>query len=104
MAFKGSPQKAAEAAISAIGLGFDISNDIQLGYRKEEASCLIDLASNDTHNVILPGGISVLKVPKSIKVDKGERVHYTSDVLSFQQVNMLSHAPYTKPIFCYNRC
>lgn len=86
MAFKGSPYKAAEAAISAIGLGFDISNDIQLGYRKEEASCLIELAYGDTHNVVLPGGITVPKVSKSIKVDKGERVHYTSDILNFQQV------------------
>ncbi|KMZ70887.1 MACPF domain-containing protein [Zostera marina] len=87
MAFKGSPYKAAEAAISAIGLGFDISNDIQLGYRKEEASCLIELAYGDTHNVVLPGGITVPKVSKSIKVDKGERVHYTSDILNFQQMS-----------------
>ncbi|KAG6488271.1 hypothetical protein ZIOFF_057030 [Zingiber officinale] len=74
-------------AIKAIGLGYDITSDIRLKHCKRDSSnsCLIELDHNQTHDVVLPGGLVVADVPKSIRCDKGERIRFRSDVLSFQQ-------------------
>lgn len=85
MALKATPQKAAEMAIHSIGLGFDMCSDLRLKFCKQDP-CLIDLGRGGVQDVLLPGGIHVSNVPKSIVVDKGERTRYTSDVLSFQQM------------------
>lgn len=87
MALKVSPQKAAEIAIASIGLGYDIAADIRLKYCKRESPvpCLIELDGDETHDIVLPGGVTVPNVPKAIKCDKGERLRFRSDVLSFQQ-------------------
>jgi hypothetical protein len=39
--------------------------------------------------MVIPGGFSIPNVPKSIKCDKGERLRFSSDVLSFQQVRRI---------------
>lgn len=79
---------AAETAIGSIGLGYDITLDLQLKYCKRESadSCLINIQKDQGRDVVLPGGITISNVPSSIKCDKGERTHFRSDVLSFQQV------------------
>ncbi|KAI3861204.1 hypothetical protein MKX03_021523 [Papaver bracteatum] len=77
MALKVSPLKAAEIAIQSIGLGYDIAIDLRLKYCKRDTS--------NQGRVVLPGGISIQSVSKSIKCDKGERMRFSSDVLSFQQ-------------------
>ncbi|KAL0927804.1 hypothetical protein M5K25_002015 [Dendrobium thyrsiflorum] len=89
MALKVTPQKAAEIAIASVGLGYDIADDIRLKYCKRESPvpCLIELDCDETHDVVLPGGITVPSVPKAIKCDKGERMRFRSDVLSFQQMS-----------------
>lgn len=88
MALRASPLKAAQIAIDSIGLGYDISADLRLKYCKKECAdpCLIELDHDQVQDLVLPGGISVANVPKSIKCDKGERMRFRSDVLSFQQV------------------
>lgn len=89
MALKVPPQKAAEIAIASIGLGYDIAADIRLKYCKRESPdpCLIELDGDATQDIVLPGGITVPSVPKAIKCDKGERMRFRSDVLSFQQMS-----------------
>ncbi|RRT82917.1 hypothetical protein B296_00017977 [Ensete ventricosum] len=87
MALRISPLKAAEIAINSIGLGYDIAGDIRLKHCKRDSSdpWLIEIDHDQVHNIVLPGGLSIPNVPKSIKCDKGERIRFRSDVLSFQQ-------------------
>lgn len=91
MALKVPAPRAAEIAISSIGRGYDISTDLRLKYCKggdSSDSRLIEIDGEDEgREIVLPGGITISNVSKSIKCDKGERTRFSSDVLSFQQVN-----------------
>lgn len=75
----------AEAAIECIGLGYDVAEDLRLKYCKKQ-SRLIGIEDDQVRDIAIPGGILVRNVPKSINCDKGDRLRYSSDVLSFQQV------------------
>ncbi|WOL01240.1 MACPF domain-containing protein [Canna indica] len=88
MAPKVSLLKAVEAK-NAIGLGYDITGDIRLKHCKRDSSdpWLIEIGHDQVQDIVLPGGLSVPDVPKSIKCDKGERIRFRSDVLSFQQMS-----------------
>lgn len=81
---------AAEAAISSVGLGIDLTVDLRLKYCKSSPggvdSRLIVMDDDFVRDIGIPGGICVPNVPKSIKCDKGDRMRFGSDVLSFQQV------------------
>ncbi|KAG9456949.1 hypothetical protein H6P81_001457 [Aristolochia fimbriata] len=83
-----NPLRAAENAIESIGLGYDIASDLRLKSCKREHPdpCLIELDYDQVHDIVLPGGITIKSVSKSIKCDKGERMRFRSDVLSFQQM------------------
>ena len=82
-----SAKKATEEAIEAIGLGYDLGFDLRLKYCKKKSPKLIVINDDkQVHNMVIPGGFSIPDVPKSIKCDKGERLRFSSDVLSFQQV------------------
>ncbi|KAL6616740.1 hypothetical protein ACP70R_039010 [Stipagrostis hirtigluma subsp. patula] len=90
MAHKAMLQSTAESAIRSIGLGFDIANDIRLKNCKERNlpdPLLIELDHGEVQDIVLPGGLTVDSVPKSIKCEKGERMRFRSDVLSFQQMS-----------------
>lgn len=89
MALKVHPSKAAEIAIGSIGRGYDITVDLRLKYCKGNlhGSRLIEIDEAVGREIVLPGGISIANVPKSIKSDKGERTRFRSDVLSFQQMS-----------------
>lgn len=80
---------AAKNAIQSIGCGYDVSLDLRLKYCKGESSNprLIELDESQGRKIVLPGGISIVDVPKWIKCDKGERTRFQSDVLSFQQMS-----------------
>lgn len=90
MALKLSAAEAAKVAIQSIGCGYDISLDLRLKYCKghPDNSRLIEIDENESGEVVLPGGISIPNVSKSIKCDKGEHTRFGSDVLSFQQVSL----------------
>ncbi|KAK8668284.1 hypothetical protein V6N13_105744 [Hibiscus sabdariffa] len=85
--------KAAEIAIGSIGRGYDIATDLRLKFCKgnnSKDSCFIEFDEDGNHEIVLPGGISIPNVSKSINCDcdhKGELTRITSDVLSFQQLN-----------------
>ncbi|KAL5715728.1 hypothetical protein ACHQM5_017511 [Ranunculus cassubicifolius] len=92
MAVKAS-SAAARIAIESIGLGFDIAVDLRLKYcKRDDADSLIHIDDDDDESssrrdVVLPGSIVVPNVSKWIKCDKGERMRFSSDVLSFQQMS-----------------
>lgn len=87
MALRVPAPKAAEIAINSIGRGYDVAVDLRLKYCKGDSkdSRLIEIEDGGLE-IVLPGGISIPNVSKSIKCDKGERTRFRSDVLSFQQV------------------
>ncbi|XVE67485.1 hypothetical protein DITRI_Ditri08aG0164800 [Diplodiscus trichospermus] len=89
MALRVPAPKAAEIAIGSIGCGYDIGIDLRLKYckRNSKDSCLIEIDEDGGREIVLPGGISIPNVSKSIKCDKGERTRFRSDVLSFQQMS-----------------
>ncbi|RXH92239.1 hypothetical protein DVH24_033135 [Malus domestica] len=90
MALKAPATEAAEIAVASIGRGYDISIDLRLKYCKGESHTarLIEIDDDDGgREVVLPGGITIPNVPKSIKCDKGERTRFRSDVISFQQMS-----------------
>lgn len=99
MALKVSAPKAAEIAIGSIGRGYDISTDLRLKYCKGDSTTtstsnntnlgrLIEVDEEEVgRDIVLPGGITISNVSKSIKCDKGERTRFRSDVLSFQQMS-----------------
>ncbi|KAL5772361.1 hypothetical protein ACOSP7_011962 [Xanthoceras sorbifolium] len=81
------PQSAAEKAVSVIGFGYDLYNDIRLTSCKASGSRLIELEQRETRDLVFPGGVVVKNVSSSIKCDKGERTRFHSDVLSFNQMS-----------------
>lgn len=98
MALKLPAAEAANVAIQSIGCGYDISLDLRLKYRKGDyltndgnnrnRNCrLIEIDEAEGRDIVLPGGLVIPNVSKSIKCDKGERTRFRSDVLSFQQMS-----------------
>ncbi|KAI4318543.1 hypothetical protein MLD38_032233 [Melastoma candidum] len=90
MALKLPAKEAAQVAIASIGRGYDVAIDLRLKYCKgdSDGSRLIKIDDADSgQDLVLPGGISIPNVSRSIKCDKGERTRFRSDVLSFQQMS-----------------
>ncbi|XP_038894492.1 MACPF domain-containing protein NSL1 [Benincasa hispida] len=85
------PQSAAEKAVSVIGFGYDLCNDLRLSSCKPgpSGSKLIDIDFTRTRDLVLPGGVVVPNVSTSINCDKGERTRFRSDVISFNQMSEL---------------
>ncbi|KAJ8769186.1 hypothetical protein K2173_000961 [Erythroxylum novogranatense] len=80
-------KKAAEAAIEAIGKGYDLTVDLRLKYCKSKV-ILIDQGGDQVRNMRIPGGGYIVPgVSRYIHCDKGERLRFSSDVLSFQQMS-----------------
>ncbi|KAH6813876.1 MAC/Perforin domain-containing protein [Perilla frutescens var. frutescens] len=86
MALRLPAGEAAKVAIQSIGRGYDISLDLRLKYCKGD-SRMIEIDEDQGREIVLPGGIQVANVSKSIKCDKGERTRFRSDVLTFQQMS-----------------
>ncbi|MED6144800.1 hypothetical protein PIB30_018840 [Stylosanthes scabra] len=79
-----SPQSAAEKAVEAIGLGYDVCRDIRFSGCKER---LLELDHNHTRDLLFPNGVIVPDVPTSVKChQQGERFRASSGLLSFQQM------------------
>ncbi|XP_049356411.1 MACPF domain-containing protein At4g24290-like [Solanum verrucosum] len=78
-------REVAEGAVKAIGLGFDIVDDLRLKFCKDYQ--LISVDDDQVRDISIPGGILVQNVPKSINCDKGERMRFSSDLLSFSKMS-----------------
>lgn len=89
MASRLDPQTAAEKAVLAIGSGYDISDDIRLSACKPgpSGSSLIVMDQSVNKDMVLPCGRVVSSVSPSISCGRGDRTRFSSDVLSFAQVN-----------------
>ncbi|KAI3456236.1 hypothetical protein Pfo_012899 [Paulownia fortunei] len=83
------PQIAAEKAVSVIGLGYDLTSDIRLSACKPSpsGSGLIELDRSRNKDLVVPGNVVVSNVSAAIKCDKGERIRFSSDALSFNQMS-----------------
>ena len=99
-----NPHFAAEKAVAAIGLGYDLCNDIRLSACKsgETGLRLIELEQTQERDLLIPGGVVVPHVSTSIKCDKGERTRFRSDVVSFHQVG--TRYPFFFICFCFCFC
>nr|CAB3460753.1 unnamed protein product [Digitaria exilis] len=78
-------QDAAEAAVGAVGCGYDLTRDLRLG-RAKPPGRLVEIDAAPARDLSLPGGAVVAGVPAGIVADKGERTRFRSDVLSFAQM------------------
>lgn len=99
-----SAQDAAEAAVRAVGCGYDLTDDLRLFRAKLSPGRLLNLfpASSSTRDLSLPGGAVVRDAPAGVVADKGERARFRSDALPFAQMaeqlnqSLLSLPPGTK--------
>lgn len=81
-------REAARAAVEAMGQGCDLAIDLRLRYCKKSRLVSITDDPARRHTISIPGvGISIPNVPTTVHCDKGERMRFSSDVLSFQQMS-----------------
>ncbi|KAI9076957.1 hypothetical protein K1719_041033 [Acacia pycnantha] len=78
------PQSAAEEAVAAIGLGYDVCRDVRLSGCKAR---VVELPNNRSETLAFPGGVIVADVSASIKCHPGESFRDFSEVLSFHQMS-----------------
>ncbi|KAI5383979.1 MACPF domain-containing protein At4g24290 isoform X1 [Lathyrus oleraceus] len=83
--------EAAQKAINSIGLGFDITVDINFENCKSNGSPLIFInkEQQQCRDLEISGGVTVPNVPNSIKCVRGESIRIHLDVLTSHQ--MLKH-------------
>ncbi|OIT40401.1 PREDICTED: MACPF domain-containing protein At1g14780 [Nicotiana attenuata] len=75
-----------EKAINSLGKGFDLTCDFRLKYCKGDER-LVLLNETVTKEIIVPGFGAFNNVPVDIKCDKGDRVRFQSDILTFNQMS-----------------
>lgn len=81
-------------AMETLGLGFDLASDFRLKFAKKcpdsSDGRLVVLDHSNPRDVVLPagggGGGVISNVPECIRCDKGDRIRFKSDVLTFNQV------------------
>ncbi|XVF84503.1 hypothetical protein PTKIN_Ptkin17bG0042000 [Pterospermum kingtungense] len=74
-----------ERAMEALGKGFDISGDFRLKYAK--GTRLVVLDDTDKRDIVFPGAFTIKDVSQDIRLDKGDRIRFKSDVLEFNQMS-----------------
>ncbi|TYI66544.1 hypothetical protein E1A91_D09G231500v1 [Gossypium mustelinum] len=74
-------------AVEALGKGFDISGDFRLKYAK--GTRLVVLDETNKRDIVFPGAFTVQDVSQDIRLDKGDRIRFKSDVLEFNQMSEL---------------
>lgn len=78
----------AKLAIQALGCGYDLTHDLRFSSCKSiSGTSLIDLNDEQIDEMLLPGGLIVPNVSKFVKCDKGDRTHFRSDILPFNQMS-----------------
>ncbi|GMI64377.1 hypothetical protein like AT1G14780 [Hibiscus trionum] len=75
-------------AMEALGKGFDITGDFRLKYAK--GTRLVVLDETNKRDIVFPGaGFTIKAVSQDIRLDKGDRIRFKSDVLQFNQMSEL---------------
>jgi hypothetical protein len=77
--------EAAQKAINILGLGFDLTQDINFDNCKN-GSRLILIDEDQCRHLEIPGGVSIPDVSNSIRCVGGESIRINSDILTLQQV------------------
>ncbi|XP_052187437.1 MACPF domain-containing protein At1g14780 [Diospyros lotus] len=75
-----------EKVLGSLGKGFDITSDFRLKYCKGQER-LVVLDDTARRDLALPGFGVFEDVSLDIKCDKGDRIRYQSDILSFNQMS-----------------
>ncbi|KAL5553280.1 hypothetical protein UlMin_040681 [Ulmus minor] len=92
-------------ALNSLGKGFDLTSDFRLKYCKGKQR-LILLNESDKRELQVPGFGAIQDVSIDIKCDKGDRIRYQSDILSFNQMseffNQKSEVPGKIPSGLFN--
>ncbi|CAK9162650.1 unnamed protein product [Ilex paraguariensis] len=77
-------------AIDSLGSGFDFASDFRLKFAKKclNGERLVVLDEKNKRDIVIPGGGGgvIEGVSEDIRVDKGDRIRFKSDVLEFNQV------------------
>ncbi|CAK9181035.1 unnamed protein product, partial [Ilex paraguariensis] len=80
-------------AIDSLGLGFDFASDFRLKFAKKclNGERLVVLDEKNKRDIVIPGGGGgvIEGVSEDIRVDKGDRIRFKSDVLEFSQMSEL---------------
>lgn len=77
--------------MAALGKGFDLTSDFRLRFAKgssEGGGRLLVIDETKKRDIVLPAGVRVEGVSEDIRVDKGDRIRFKSDVLEFNQVSL----------------
>ncbi|CAI0397732.1 unnamed protein product [Linum tenue] len=80
-------------AVEALGKGFDLSSDFRLKFAKSAGGRLVALDERNKRDIVIPSaggaGVTVPGVSEDIRVDRGDRIRFKSDVLEFNQMSEL---------------
>lgn len=72
--------------MEALGKGFDLTSDFRLRFAKGSQR-LVVLDEVNKRDLLIPStGVTIKAVSQDIRVDKGDRIRFKSDVLEFNQV------------------
>ncbi|KAE9613880.1 putative membrane attack complex component/perforin (MACPF) domain-containing protein [Lupinus albus] len=77
-----------DKALNSLGKGFDLASDFRLEFCKGEKRLVI-LNETMRREIMVPGFGPVTDVSIDIKCDKGDRIRYQSDILTFTQMSEL---------------
>lgn len=85
------PEKPVEVrAMEALGKGFDLSSDFRLKFAKGcDGGRLVVIDEANKRDIAVPGGATIKQVSEDIRLDKGDRIRFKSDVLEFNQMSEL---------------
>lgn len=72
--------------MEALGKGFDLTSDFRLRFAKGSQRLVVLDEVNKRDLLIPPTGVTIKAVSQDIRVDKGDRIRFKSDVLEFNQV------------------
>ncbi|KAH9679990.1 MACPF domain-containing protein [Citrus sinensis] len=78
-----------EVAMEALGKGFDLTSDFRLRFAKGSQRLVVLDEVNKRDLLIPPTGVTIKAVSQDIRVDKGDRIRFKSDVLEFNQMSEL---------------
>lgn len=75
--------------MEALGKGFDLTSDFRLRFAKGSQRLVVLDEVNKRDLLIPPTGVTIKAVSQDIRVDKGDRIRFKSDVLEFNQMSEL---------------
>lgn len=81
-----------EEALRALGKGFDFTSDFRVRFARGsngDVGRLVVVDEVNKRDIVTPG-FTIKGVSEDIRIDKGDRIRFKSDVLEFNQVHMIS--------------